>query len=272
MSLALSTLAGWKEQTTMTKAEGAAISELLSVAEDILERCLKEPHLETITIDKFQKQRLMDGYTGVMSIISGHRRSAEEKLTLNKLWMSSIRNRNHQLKLTDEKGNALEEPTVREVLETAQVQTIMDQIDSGVWADPRLSKLIEGLGKAGTDEAAINPEDGEQLTLEAEATAGEEEEERTVSETFENGAQAQWALPKGVPDQVISGLTSALRDGATRAKACDLVAREIGLTPFEVKAHFQRCEEEGIFVYEKERKAWIAHLPTEREPSSASIG
>lgn len=259
----------------MTKAEGAALAELLSVAEDILEECLKDPSVEVVKIDKYKKQRLMDGYAGVMAIVSGHRQSAQEKLAQNKTWMAIIRNRNHQLKLTDEKGAALEEPKVREVMETVQQLTIMDQIDSGKWADPSASKLAEEIGKQG-----VHPDDGEEVDLFEDGDQAEEdddededdqaEEPQAITETFENGVTATWPAIPGVPDHVQAGLIQAIRDGNSKAKACELVAKEVGLDKFTCNGFFEDLLKAGIF--EKRGKDWVAHLPTERPPAEASIG
>lgn len=259
----------------MTKAEGAALAELLSVAEDILEECLKDPSVETVKIDKYKKQRLMDGYTGVMAIITGHRQSAQEKLATNKTWMAVIRNRNHQLKLTDDKGEALEEPKTREVMEAVRQQTIMEQIDSGKWADPGASKLAEEIGKP----QGVHPDDGEEVDLfgdDDQADQAEDEgdqaepEPQTITETFENGVTATWPTIPGVPEHVQAGLIQAIRDGNSKAKACELVAKEVGLDKFTCNGFFEDLLRAGIF--EKRGKDWIAHLPTERPPAEASIG
>ena len=241
----------------MKKAEGAALANLLSVVEHILEKSGKG---EPIELDRFEQTQLRDAFGGVMAIIKGHRAAAQEKLAENDLWMKLISNRNYQLSLVDEKGNALEEPKPR---------TIMDDIDSGKWANEHTG-ILDG----------VHREDGEQLpiTEEAEAEAGDapedgetEDEPEQVEETFEeNGVTAQWALPKGVPQKVMAGLIQAVRDGATRTRACELVAKEVALTAFEVKAHFETLQKEGIFVLEG--KNWIAHMPTERPPSAASVG
>lgn len=266
------TLAGQKEQN-MTKAEGAALAELLSVAEDILEECLKNPGQETVTIDKYKKQRLLDGYTGVMAIITGHRQSAQEKLATNKTWMGIIRNRNHQLKLTDDKGESLETPAVREVLETVQQQTIMEQIDSGKWADPRLTKGLEPSKEGDDPEDDDDEEDDDDF--EGDDEDEDDDEPEMITETAENGAQLSWPPITGVPPEIMNGIIQAVRDAptkadTTKAKVCDVVAAAAGLDKFTVGGFFEEMLKQGCL--EKRGNYYVAHQPNERPPAAASIG
>ena len=274
------TLAGQKEQN-MTKAEGAAVSELLSVAEDILEECLRNPGVETVKIDKFKRQRLMDGYTGVMSMITGHRQSAQEKLATNKTWMAIIRNRNHQLKLTDDKGGELEAPAVREVMETVKQQTIMDQIDSGKWADPKATQLGEQIGKPAAEGDDDEEDDWEDDDSEEEADDDqadhdeEEDEPEAITETAENGAVLKWPAITGVPPEIVRGIIQAVRDAPSRgdsakSKVCAKVAELTGLDTFAVAGFFEELLKQGCL--ERRGNNYVAHQPNERQPAEASIG
>lgn len=265
----------------MTKAEGAAVSELLSVAEDILEECLKNPGVETIKIDKFKRQRLMDGYTGVMSMITTHRQSAQEKLATNKTWMAIIRNRNHQLKLTDDKGGELEAPAVREVMETVKQQTIMDQIDSGKWNNPNMTKGLDGNEPDDDDEEEVD--DDEEIEIEGaddedeESDDDEEEDDEpeAITETAENGAVLKWPAITGVPPEIVRGIIQAVRDAPSRgdtakSKVCAKVAELTGLDTFAVAGFFEELLKQGCL--ERRGNFYVAHQPNERTPAEASIG
>lgn len=284
----------------MTEAEGAAIAELVGVAKDILKKVLQDgAPVSSVEMDEPQKQRLLDGYTGVMNMLLSHRRAALKKLGINNGWMKIVANENHQELLRDEKGIPLLTPVERPVLPLQQQQrqlnqqlTIMERIATGEWAGPHsniLDDQAEGdqaeepLLQQGWVTPAIfegdwiraDQADHDQPDLfddPAEPTDDDqaEDEPETITETAENGATLSWPAIQGVPEHIMAGLIQSVRDNQTKAKACAAVAKETGLDKFEVSGFFEELVKQGIF--EKRGSIYVAHMPNERPPAEASIG
>lgn len=261
----------------MTEAEGAAIAELVGVAEDILEKVLKDgADLSSVQMDQFQKQRLLEAYTGVMSMISNHRRAAEKKLAQNKTWMQIIRNRNHQVKITDEKGIPLETPVERAVAEKAAQLTLLEQFATGKFeselGNQVLAQMDEAKKQAGDDDQADHdqPDIFDDPAEPSDDDQADDDQAETITETAENGATLSWPAITGVPHHLVAGLIQAVRDHQSKAKACAAVAKETGLDKFEVSGFFEELLKQGIF--EKRGAIYVAHMPNERPPAEASIG
>lgn len=266
----------------MTEAEGAAIAELVGVAKDILKKVLQDgAPVSSVEMDEPQKQRLLDGYTGVMNMLLSHRRAALKKLGINNGWMKIVANENHQELLRDEKGIPLLTPVERPVLPLQQQQrqlnqqlTIMERIATGEWAGPH-SNILDDQAEGDQAEDDADQADHDQPDLfddPAEPTDDDqaEDEPETITETAENGATLSWPAIQGVPEHIMAGLIQSVRDNQTKAKACAAVAKETGLDKFEVSGFFEELVKQGIF--EKRGSIYVAHMPNERPPAEASIG
>lgn len=70
-----------------------------------------------------------------------------------------------------------------------------------------------------------------------------------------------WKMPgksgtPEVPENIKTGLISALQDGAGRKKACELVSEHLGIAFFTVEEHFDQLVKRGVIT--KRGKLWIA--------------
>lgn len=80
-----------------------------------------------------------------------------------------------------------------------------------------------------------------------------------------------WKMPgKGntpeVPENVKTGLISALQDGAGRKKACELVGEHLGIAFFTIEEHFDKLVKRGIIA--KHGKHWVAEANPIPAPNS----
>lgn len=222
----------------MTKAVGAVVAELLSVAEDILQNCPPGQD-QSVTVGKHLRQRLQDGYDGVMELIHAHRRSAEKKLGLNDTWLRVVANRNHQLRLLDSKGNPLETPENRVVNESKEV--VDEATKAGLICSTCKAQFFAPSGVP-TDSSLDK----------CEACLAQTCEVKTPQ------PEVDWSVNPGkVPEHIELGLVRAIGQGLTQAKAVALVATNTGQPKDAVMGHLEKLIEHGKIL----RKGKSVTLP-----------
>lgn len=253
----------------MTKAEGAALAELLSVTEHILEQSKPGP----LVLNRWDLQQLRDAHGGVMQMISNHRQSAQERLAQNELWQKIIRNRNHQLKLVDDKGNPLDEPELRDD----------DDLDPDIYGEEQLELLSEGklMGQVGLSEHGtqgpleeLNPKNEPEGPVEAPGETGWTQDTKEGLEEANSGQSCSetpiqsdpWAIVPGVPELVELGIVKGVEQGLTRAKVVAAVAKAQGKPKPEIDGHFDHLVRLGKIVVKGNKVSLPQQPETADEP------
>lgn len=174
-------------------------------------------------------------------------------------------------------GEVTLEPNTRAHLELARMG-LQELLNSPVEkANKRLTLAREHLEIAADlffDDAELFGADGQPTEAADNGKRPQVDRGFDEPELFERSGEVagkiDWRIPGSsqVPADIHAGLVQALRDGAGKGKACDLVAAAASIDVLVAKDHFETLVKLGVI--HKNGKGWIADLPEDHAADLSS--